>query len=101
MSRTASPRRPAEAARSGRSWRRTSCRSRCRTRGASRATGRNSMPRVPIIGGNWKMNTTRDEARALLEGLHDLDGLEGAQVVICPPAAWLGDAADILAGTTL
>ena len=59
------------------------------------------MARLPIVGGNWKMNTTRAEARALLEGLRALDGLAGAEVVICPPAAWLGDAADLLAGTTL
>ena len=59
------------------------------------------MSRVPIVGGNWKMNTTRAEARALLEGLRALDRLAGVEVVICPPSAWLGDAADILAGTSL
>ncbi|MSQ31067.1 MAG: triose-phosphate isomerase [Dehalococcoidia bacterium] len=59
------------------------------------------MARLPIVGGNWKMNTTRAEARALLGGLRALDGLAGVEVVICPPAPWLGDAADLLAGTTL
>ncbi|MEX2445785.1 MAG: triose-phosphate isomerase [Dehalococcoidia bacterium] len=60
------------------------------------------MSRRPIIGGNWKMNTTRAEARALLADLRArLDGLAGVEVVICPPAAWLGDAADLLDGSTL
>ncbi|MEZ4503392.1 MAG: triose-phosphate isomerase [Dehalococcoidia bacterium] len=58
--------------------------------------------RTPIVGGNWKMHTTRPEARALLEALRtDLDGLAGAEVVVCPPAPWLGDAADALEGTSL
>lgn len=58
--------------------------------------------RQPVVGGNWKMHTTRAEARALLTGLRaGLDGLTGVQVVICPPAPWLSDAADALAGSTL
>ncbi|TAJ20348.1 MAG: triose-phosphate isomerase [Dehalococcoidia bacterium] len=60
------------------------------------------MARLPVVGGNWKMNTNRAEARALLSALRaDLDGLTGTQVAICPPAPWLGDAADMLAGSTL
>lgn len=60
------------------------------------------MARIPVIGGNWKMNTTRAEAQALLRDLRGrLDGLAGAEVVICPPAAWLGDAADLLGGSSL
>ncbi len=59
-------------------------------------------PRVPIVGGNWKMNTTRAEAHALLRDLRArFDGLRGVEVVICPPAAWLGDAADLLGGSSL
>ena len=58
--------------------------------------------RLPVVGGNWKMHTTRTEARALLKALRaGLDGLTGAQIVVCPPAPWLGDAADALAGSTL
>lgn len=58
--------------------------------------------RLPVVGGNWKMHTTRGEARALLQALRgNLDGLAGVQVVICPPAPWLGDAADALGGSTL
>ena len=58
--------------------------------------------RTPIVGGNWKMHLNRSDARALLRELRDeLDGLEGVEVVICPPAPWLGDAADALAGSSL
>jgi triosephosphate isomerase len=58
--------------------------------------------RTPVIGGNWKMNTTRLEARALLLDLRTrLNALGGVEVVVCPPAAWLGDAADLLAGSSL
>jgi triosephosphate isomerase len=60
------------------------------------------MARLPVVGGNWKMHTTRSEARALLTALRaDLDGLAGAQVVVFPPASWLGDAADALAGSSV
>jgi triosephosphate isomerase len=58
--------------------------------------------RTPIVGGNWKMNTTRAEALALLVALRaDLDGLAGVEVVVFPPAPWLGDAANDLEGSTL
>ncbi|MCC6238332.1 MAG: triose-phosphate isomerase [Dehalococcoidia bacterium] len=53
--------------------------------------------RIPIVGGNWKMNTTRAEALPLLVALRDgLDGFDGAEVVVMPPAPWLGDAANVL-----
>ena len=58
--------------------------------------------RTPIVGGNWKMHTDRAAAAALLAALRaNLDGLTGVEVVICPPSAWLGDAADSLAGSSL
>lgn len=56
----------------------------------------------PLVGGNWKMHTTREEARALLGELRsELDGLAGIEIVIFPPAPWLADAHDLLAGSTL
>ena len=59
-------------------------------------------PRTPIVGGNWKMHLDRAGARDLLRGLRDqLDGVDGVDVVICPPAPWLGDAADALEGSSL
>ena len=58
--------------------------------------------RTPIVGGNWKMHLDRGGARELLRELRTrLDGLEGVEVVIFPPAPWLGDAADALEGSTL
>ena len=61
-----------------------------------------SAQRTPIVGGNWKMHLDRNGARDLLRELREqLDGLEGVDVVIFPPAPWLGDAADALEGSTL
>ncbi len=61
-----------------------------------------SPARTPIVGGNWKMHLDRGGARELLRELREqLDGLEGVEVVIFPPAPWLGDAADALEGSTL
>ena len=58
--------------------------------------------RTPIVGGNWKMHLDRHGARELLTELREqLDGLKGVEIVIFPPAAWLGDAADALEGSTL
>ena len=60
--------------------------------------------RRPIVGGNWKMHTTRAEARALLaalvERLTPPRGVEPppVDIVVFPPAPWLGDAADALGG---
>lgn len=61
--------------------------------------------RTPIIAGNWKMNTTYDEAMDLVEEL--VDGLEGhseieaIDVVLCPPALWLFPAAEYVEDTGL
>jgi triosephosphate isomerase len=42
--------------------------------------------RTPIIAGNWKMNMTRADAVALVRGLGKaIEGLEGVEVVVCPP----------------
>ncbi len=59
--------------------------------------------RTPIIAGNWKMNTTYDEAMDLVEEL--VDGLEGREesdspdIVLCPPFLWLFSAAEYLEDT--
>jgi triosephosphate isomerase len=59
--------------------------------------------RTPIIAGNWKMNTTYDEAMDLIEEL--VDGLEGravvedVDIVLCPPFLWLFPAAENLEDT--
>ncbi len=62
----------------------------------------NAVPRRPVVGGNWKMNLDRAGARALLQVLLDrLGGIEGVEVVVCPPSPWLADAHDLLAGSAI
>lgn len=44
------------------------------------------MARKPFIAGNWKMNTTPAEAKALAEGVvGQLKGFAAADVALCPP----------------
>jgi triosephosphate isomerase len=60
------------------------------------------MSRTPIIAGNWKMNTLRDEALTLLRGLREhVDGVRGVEKIVCPPFVFLRDARDALAGSTI
>lgn len=57
--------------------------------------------RRKIIAANWKMNGSRALAQSLLTNLRsELAGADGgAEVVIIPPALFLGDAARLTAGT--
>ena len=58
--------------------------------------------RTPIIGGNWKMHHTRALARELLSSLRaGLEEFNQIDVVICPPAPWLGDAIDTLESSSI
>lgn len=58
--------------------------------------------RMPIIAGNWKMHTTYDSAMDLVEALMDeLDNVEGAEVVLCPPFPWLLAVAEYLEETPI
>jgi triosephosphate isomerase len=61
--------------------------------------------RIPIIAGNWKMNTTYDEAMDLIEelvdGLEPLEGSDEVDIVLCPPVLWLVPAAEYLEDTGL
>jgi triosephosphate isomerase len=42
--------------------------------------------RRPLIAGNWKMNTTLEEAENLVQAmLAELDSIDGAEKVLCPP----------------
>ena len=44
------------------------------------------MKRTPLIAGNWKMNTTTDEAiRLVKEILERLEADIHTEVVLCPP----------------
>jgi triosephosphate isomerase len=58
--------------------------------------------RTPLIIGNWKMNGTQAEARALATGVRDaLKRKVAAGVAVCPPFTALPAVAEILAGTAI
>ncbi|MFM1822526.1 MAG: hypothetical protein RI967_792 [Planctomycetota bacterium] len=55
--------------------------------------------RVPFVGGNWKMNTTRGEALALAEAVAaSARAHAGAEVAVFPPFPYLAVAAPALGG---
>ncbi len=59
-------------------------------------------PRTPIIAGNWKCHKTVEEARALAEGvLHGVEGIDGVEVVLCPPSVSLTTVSKCLEGHSL
>ena len=61
-----------------------------------------SPTRVPLIAGNWKMNTTIAEARALARALvSDLDGVADVEVLLCPPFVSLTTVGGEISGTSL
>ena len=51
--------------------------------------------------GNWKMNTTREEAASLARAISSsvADIVESVEVVVCPPFPWLTDVAGIVQDT--
>ncbi|MEE9203341.1 MAG: triose-phosphate isomerase [Dehalococcoidia bacterium] len=57
--------------------------------------------RTPIIAGNWKMNTTLEEAKALVRELmaKGLGQDAGVEQVVCPPFISLSAVAELLWGT--
>src|SRR5438105_5831751 len=57
--------------------------------------------RKPLVVGNWKMNTTQDEASSLIQNLLPRVSpvLETVDVVVCPPFPWLTDVARLLTGS--
>lgn len=58
--------------------------------------------RTKIIAGNWKMNKTASEAAALIEEIKaELEGVTGVEVVVCPPAIALKDAAAAVKGSAI
>ena len=57
---------------------------------------------VPLIAGNWKMNTTIQEAVALAEGIKaGLEAVNGIQKAVCPPFVSLAAVAEVLRGTSV
>ncbi len=57
--------------------------------------------RTPMIAGNWKMNKTPTETKALIEDLKKLENRSGAEVVVCPMTVSLAAAAEALKGSTI
>ncbi|HOR29707.1 MAG TPA: triose-phosphate isomerase [Candidatus Sumerlaeota bacterium] len=57
--------------------------------------------RRPIVAGNWKMNKTPSQARALLEELKPLVADAPCDVVVAPPFVCLERAAQALAGSAI
>lgn len=61
-----------------------------------------STTRRPIISGNWKMNTSLDEARALANALvASLAPFEQVERVLIPPFPWIVPVSQIVAGSEL
>jgi len=58
--------------------------------------------RTPIVAGNWKMNTTAEQAVVLVEDmLDDLDAIEGVEIVLCPPFISLLPVHEMIADTAV
>lgn len=58
------------------------------------------MTRTYFVCGNWKMNTTLDEAKALVDGvIEKTRGLSGVEVGVVPPFTALGMVAERVRGT--
>jgi triosephosphate isomerase len=58
--------------------------------------------RIPLIAGNWKMNTTIAEATTLVwEMLTELNSIENVEKVFCPPFVSLAAVAETLKGSRI
>jgi triosephosphate isomerase (TIM) len=60
------------------------------------------MARRKFIAGNWKMNTTIDEARALAKGLVEACGkVSDVDIAVCPPYVSLSAVNEIIKGSSI
>ncbi len=58
--------------------------------------------RVPMIAGNWKMNTTVGEAVELVKAMQDeLDKIANVDKVICPPFVSLAAVRELIKGSSI
>lgn len=56
--------------------------------------------RRPLVAGNWKMNGSRTESAALLDGIRKgISAASRAEVAVCPPYTLISLAAEKLAGS--
>merc|ERR1719247_390356 len=66
----------------------------------SRASAPSMMARMPLMAGNWKMNTVLDEAKSLAKEVADAaSGASGVDVAVCVPFPFLVPVGDVLSGT--
>jgi triosephosphate isomerase len=61
------------------------------------------MPRIPIVAGNWKMNTDAATAHDLALGIKNsgASAVNGVEKILCPPFVYLPLVAELARGTTL
>jgi len=58
--------------------------------------------RVPMIAGNWKMNTTLSEATELVKAMRaGLDQIDNVDKVICPPFISLAVVGELIKGSSI
>ena len=58
--------------------------------------------RVPMIAGNWKMNTTISEAIELVNKMRrELDEIDNVDKVICPPFISLAAVDELIKGSSI
>lgn len=58
--------------------------------------------RLPLIAGNWKMNTTLEEARQLATRIKEAtDGVDRVEKLVCPPFISLSAVRDVLRGSSI
>ena len=58
--------------------------------------------RKPLIAGNWKMNGSRSDNKALLDGIKaGIGNVNVAEVAVCAPYIYIPEVADQLAGTPI
>jgi len=58
--------------------------------------------RIPLVAGNWKMNTTLSEASALVKKMRPgLDRIDNVEKVICPPFVSLATIKELIKGSTI
>jgi triosephosphate isomerase len=61
------------------------------------------MTRRKLIAGNWKMNTSLDEALKLARAItaYDNDAPSNVELAVCPPFPWLVPVRDLFAGSNI
>ena len=58
--------------------------------------------RVPVIAGNWKMNTTVSEAIELVKAMRTgVDKIDNVEKIICPPFVSLAAVGEIIKGSSI